>query len=157
MEIDAQVRFAVARIPGMEVVQTKRLFEEAFARNSSVVIGGSRIRYALGKGVYRMDSDLDVGFGSLTRSQAGRIITLLNALGPLVLEKTRIVPGNQTVHIPMIVSPEEFFQRSGIRGPADPMAGQPFEASGSYSFHPDGSITVTPPGGPAMVLPVGTF
>jgi hypothetical protein len=98
-------------------------------------------------GTFRPDSDLDVGFGSLTVSQVARIVVRISSIGPLQLETTRIVPGNQTPNIPLIQSPEEFFQRSGIRAPGDPQAGLPFNASGSYTFHPDGSITVFPPGG----------
>ena len=153
MSIDAQVSFAVKTIPGMVDAQTRALFEEAFRRNSTVVIGGSRVRASFGQGGYRPDSDLDVGFGSLTVAQAARIIARITALGPLQLETTRIVPGNQTPSIPLIQSPEEFFQRSGIRSAADPQAGQPFGPSGSYTFHPDGSITVYPPTGVRVVIP----
>jgi hypothetical protein len=153
MSIDAQIDFAVQTIPGMEEAQTRGLLKEAFRRNSTVVIGGSRVRAAFGSGAYRTDSDLDVGFGSLTVSQAARIIVRITSIGPLQLETTRIVPGNQTPSIPSIQSPEEFFQRSGIRTAADPQAGQPFGPSGSYTFHPDGSITVYPPAGVPVVIP----
>ncbi len=157
MNIDAQVRFATTTIPGMVEAQTRILLEESFRRNSTVVIGGSRVRFAFGKGVFRPDSDLDVGFGSLTVAQARRVIRLVSQYGPLELEKTRIVPGNQTSQIPVIQSPEEFFQRFGIRAGNDPQAGQPFEPSGSFTFHPDGSISVIPPGGPPTVMTAGSF
>ena len=147
MSIDAQVRCACQWIPGLEESQARMLLEEAYRRNSTVVIGGSRVRAAFGQGAFQPDSDLDVGFGSLSTAQAGRVIQKVTILGPLVLEKTRIVPGNQTPAIPKIQSPEEFFQRTGIRPAGDPMAGQPFVASGSYTFHPDGTITIWPPGG----------
>ena len=68
MEIDAQVRFATTNIPGAEGAQIGLLLEEAFRRDSTVVIGGSRARFAFGQGAYRPDSDLDVGFGSLSAS-----------------------------------------------------------------------------------------
>src|SRR5438105_5915637 len=105
MDIDAQVRFAVQTVPGMEERQTRLLLEEAFRRQSTVVIGGSRVRASFGQGTFRQDSDLDVGFGSLTVGQAARVIQRLTSLGPLPLEPTRIVPGNQTPHIPVIQSP----------------------------------------------------
>ncbi len=152
MSIDVQVSFAVQTIPGMEEVQTRALLEEAFRRNSTVVIGGSRVRAAFGMGTFRPDSDLDVGFGSLTVSQAGRIIVQISSIGPLQLERTRIVPGNQTPSIPLIQSPEEFFQRSGIRPAADPHAGQPYGPSGSYTFYPDGSISAYYPAGSQVVV-----
>jgi hypothetical protein len=157
MSIDAQVRFAVQTIPGMTEPQMRALLEAAYRRKSTVVIGGSRVRLAFGMGTCRPDSDLDVGFGSLTVPQAGRIIARISTLGPLKLESTRIVPGNQTLNIPVIQNPEEFFQRSGIRAGKDPRAGQPFGPSGSYTFHPDGSITVYPPGGVPAVLPPGAY
>ncbi len=157
MSIDAQVRFAVRTIPGMDEAQTRALFEECFRRGSTTVIGGSRARATFGAGTCRPDSDLDAGFGGLTVSQAARVIARISRLGPLQLETTRIVPGNQTPNIPAILSPEEFFQRSGVRAPGDPQAGQPFGPSGSYTFHPDGSITVYPPGGTPAVLHAGTY
>jgi hypothetical protein len=129
----------------------------AFVRSSTVVIGGSRVRTSLGQGAFRADSDLDVGFGNLTVSQAGRVIRAANHLGPLTLEATKIVPGNQTSSIPRIQTPKEFFQRSGIRGPSDPLAGQPFHASGSYTFYPNGDIMMYPPGGTAAVLLAGSY
>jgi hypothetical protein len=157
MSIDAQVRFATTTIPGMEENQTKLLLEEAFRRNSTVVIGGSRARVTFGLGVFRPDSDLDVGFGNLTSNQAGRIIRLVSKVGPLELEKTRFVPGNQTANIPLVQSPEEFFQRSGTRSGNDPNAGQPFGPSGSYTFCRDGSIVIIPPGGNPTTLLSGSF
>ena len=157
MSIDAQARFATDTIPGTTAGQIRLLFEEAYRRQSTVVIGGSRVRASFGKGTHRADSDLDVGFGSLSTSQAGRIIRLVSAVGPLQLETTKIVPGNQTPAIPLIQSPEEFFQRSGTRSASDPQAGRTFDPSGSYTFHPDGSITVYPPGGSPSLLPAGSY
>jgi hypothetical protein len=157
MSIDAQIRFATATIPGVEERQIRFLLEEAFWRNSTVVIGGSRVRFSFGIGSCRPDSDLDVGFGSLSPAQTGKLIKRVSRMGPLQLETTKIIPGNQTPNFPLIQSPEEFFQRSGIRGGLDPHAGQSFGPSGSYTFHPDGSITVNPPGGvPTTMLP-GSF
>lgn len=155
--LDAQVAFAVRTIPGLEEAQARLLLEMAFSRNSTVVIGGSRARVTFGQGTMRPDSDLDVGFGSLTVSQAGRVIHAVTRLGPLILESTKIVPGNRPPSIGLIHSPEEFFQRSGIRAPADPQAGQPFQPSGSYTFHPDGTITIHPPGGFVIVLFPGSY
>src|SRR5258707_11459226 len=122
MDIEAQARLATRVILGLEELQFKFILEEAFCRNSTVVVGGSRVRASFGSGAFRSDSDLDVGFGSLSVSQAGRVVRRASSLGPLQLESTRIVPGNQTQDIPLILSPEEFFQRSGIRSAADPHA-----------------------------------
>jgi hypothetical protein len=136
MDIDAQVRFGVSTIPGVEDGQFRLLLEEAFRRGSTVVVGGSRVRESFGRGTCRRDSDLDVGFGSLTGAQAARVERKVSAVGPLTLEKTRIVPGNQPPGIPRIQTPEEFFQRSGFRSPNDPQAGQPFEPSGRTRLRP---------------------
>jgi hypothetical protein len=157
MDIDGQVRYATAIIPGLEEAQFRVLLQEAFRRQSSVVIGGSRARVTFSQGICRADSDLDVGFGSLTVAQANRVISLVSRMGPLVLERTRIVPGNRTTQIPLIQSPEEFFQRTGIRSGNDPLAGQTFGPSGSYTFHPDGSITVYPPGGSPTLMAPGSY
>src|SRR5438105_84703 len=104
MFIDAQVAFALRTIPGTEDAQMRALLDEAFRRQSTVVIGGSRVRASFGAGTFRPDSDLDVGFGRLTVSQAARVIARISQMGPLVLETTRIVPGNQTPAIPLIQS-----------------------------------------------------
>lgn len=64
----------------------------------------------------------------------------------LNLEKTRIVPGNETASIKKIETPEEFFQRSGTRSDADPKAGEPYTPSGSVTANPDGSLVIIPPG-----------
>jgi hypothetical protein len=157
MCVDAQVQFAVQTIPGVEEAQARFLLQEASRRNSTVVIGGSRVRASFGLGSFRPDSDLDVGFGSLSPRQAAGIIQRVSSMGPLQLEKTRIVPGNRTPALPLIQSPEEFFQRSGTRSGKDPHAGQPYSPSGSYTFHPDGSLTVYPPGGVSSVMPPGSF
>jgi hypothetical protein len=157
MYIDAQIEFATRTIPGLEESQARLLLHEAFRRHSTVVMGGSRVRAAFGQGSFRADSDLDVGFGSLSVGQAGRIIHRVSAMGPLQLEKTRIVPGNQTPGIPLIQSPEEFFQRSGTRSGSDPLAGHSYTPSGSYTFHPDGSITEFAPGGVPKVMPPGGY
>ena len=57
-----------------------------------------------------------------------------------------------TPSIPEIQSPEEFFQRSGIRGERDSKAGQEYKPSGSISVYPDGRIVIIPPGGLIKIL-----
>jgi RHS repeat-associated protein len=132
---DEQVDHAVKNIMGLTEDQARLIMSKAFERDSSVVFGGSRVRGDAGP-----DSDLDVGFGSLSKAQAAKIIKQATAAGPLPLEKTQIVPGNQTDHIPTIQSPEEFFGRSGQR--SDPgRQGEPFTPSGSITYGPDGSIS----------------
>jgi RHS repeat-associated protein len=73
--IEEQLDFLEQNIHGFSREQGRALLEYAFnpERNLSVVFGGSRIR-----GNYSPTSDLDVGVGSLTTSQAGRIIKKAN-------------------------------------------------------------------------------
>jgi hypothetical protein len=140
-------------VPGLSEKQAILILEKGFARaNSSVVFGGSRIRGDFTPGGYIDGSDIDVGFGSLTANQAGKVIDALNkqfAKSPdlLRLENTRITPRNKTPTITdPIKSPEEFFQRSGVRISPDTKAGQPYVPSGSITARPDGTITLIPPG-----------
>jgi RHS repeat-associated protein len=131
---DEQVQHAVKNIMGLTEDQARLIMTKAFDRDSSVVFGGSRVRGNAGP-----NSDLDVGFGSLSKAQAGKIIKQASDAGPLALEKTQIVPGNGTSNLPTIQSPEEFFSRSGQR--SDPgRQGEPFSPSGSLTYNPDGSI-----------------
>ncbi|ODM27839.1 MBL fold metallo-hydrolase [Acetivibrio mesophilus] len=62
----------------------------------------------------------------------------------LLEDKIKIVTGNETKNIRKIISPEEFFQRSGVRGINDAKAGQPFYPSGSITVTPDGQIIILP-------------
>ena len=87
--IDEQLDFLEANIPGIDRAQTKVILEGAHSRGSSAVFGGSRVR-----GNFRPDSDLDIGFGSLTKAQAGKVIKKGNNMPGLNIEKTLIVPGN---------------------------------------------------------------
>lgn len=139
--LDEQVDYIVQEIPGLNKEQARLLIQQAHSRNSSVVFGGSRIR-----GDFKPGSDLDVGFGNLTSTQAGKIIKKADKIeGGLPIEKTKIVPGNETKSIPKIESPEEFFMRKGVRGKNDLRAGEEYIPSGSITIKPDGTIIKTIP------------
>jgi hypothetical protein len=138
--IEEQARILAERIPGLTEAQARIILEEAFKRDSSAVFGGSRVR-----GNHRLNSDLDVGFGNLSKAQAGKIIKRASEAGPLELEKTQIVPDNQTPRLPKITTPEEFFQRSGVRESPDPRAGENYNPSGSITATPNGEIIIIPP------------
>jgi len=140
-----QLQHATQNVGGLGEAQARMIMSEAFKRDSSVVFGGSRVR-----GNYTPESDLDVGFGSLSTSQAGKIIAKVNAAAAddpsfLPMETTKIVPGNQTPWIARIESPEEFFARSGNRRPED-QGGAPYSPSGSHTYNPDGSMSSRCPG-----------
>lgn len=140
--VEAAVQHATENVPGLTEAQARVIFTEAFKRDSSVVFGGSRVR-----GNHRPGSDIDVGFGGLSTAQAGKVIDRAAGVpGGLPVERTRIVPGNETPNIPRIESPEEFFMRSGTR--SDPgREGEPFQPSGYIRYGPDGSITRSTPDG----------
>ena len=150
--IEEQLDYLTENIPGLSKEQAKVLLEGAYDKDSSVVFGGSRVR-----GNYTEQSDLDVGFGSLTKNQASK---LLNKAGKvedgLNLEQTKIIPGNETPTISIIKSPEEFFQRSGDRFFID--NGEKIfttNSKGESTYGPSGSITVTPDGQIKIIPPGG--
>ncbi len=142
--IDEQAQFLSQNVPGLTPQQAKSILEEGFSRDSSVVLGGSRVR-----GDFKPASDIDVGFGNLSERQAQRVISKLNKQDGslnLQLEELTIVPGKRTGTIDTIVSPEEFFQRSGFRAGGDKRAGEQFFPSGSITLVPSGQILILPPG-----------
>ncbi|VTR97038.1 Rhs family protein OS=Vibrio vulnificus (strain CMCP6) GN=VV2_0425 PE=4 SV=1 [Tuwongella immobilis] len=140
--VDEQAKFLAENVPGLTQEQAKLLLTEAQSRNSSVVIGGSRVR-----GNHGPTSDLDVGYGSLSSQQAKKVNEKVSKLGPLKLEETRIVPGYESEAIPKITTPEEFFQRSGVRSMQDiNKPGQPYGPSGSITVTPQGEVIIIPPG-----------
>ncbi len=146
-----QAQLASSMVPGLSETQARVLLDGAFNPNKpvEVVLGGSRVRSYFGEGTFRLDSDLDIGFNAkMKNNQVDRILDAFDAQGPLQSERgIRIFSGNNPPSGP-IISPQEFFQRSGFRGPFPPeRAGQSFGPSGFISFHPDGTITIVPPGG----------
>ena len=145
LDIDKQADFLSQAVNGLPKEQAKIILETAKSSNTSVVFGGSRVR-----GDFHNDSDVDVGFGHINATKAGKVIKKINDKsknidGVLDLESTRIVPSNETLSITKIESPEEFFQRSGIRADKDEKAGQSYVPSGSITINTDGTIIIIPP------------
>jgi hypothetical protein len=147
--IDEQVAHAVKAIPGLSETQARALLEASFHPNKpvEVVIGGSRVRSFFGEGKYRPDSDLDIGFNAkMKNKQIDTILDAFDRSGSLASERgIRIFSGNKPPS-GLIESPQEFFQRSGIREFPPARYGEPFSPSGYISYHPDGTITIVPPG-----------
>jgi len=143
--IAQQAEFLSKYIPGVTTEHATAILQAASKRNSSAVFGGSRVR-----GDFKPNSDLDVGFGNLSEKQASRIIKQINKSGfNISLEELTIVPGKTTKTIQKIQTPEEFFQRSGIRDGGDLRKGEKYLPSGSVTVTPDGRVIINPPGIPA--------
>lgn len=137
-----QAKFLANHVPGLTEAHATTILEAAFERDSSAVFGGSRVR-----GDFTSASDLDVGWGNLSERQAQRAIKKINKMDfDVKLEQLTIVPGKETATIRKIESPEEFFQRSGVRAGGDLKAGQPYRPSGSITATSDGKIRISPPG-----------
>ena len=100
------------------------------------------------RGDFTPDSDLDIGFGNLNLNQATKLIGKIRKDarkgGGLKPEETKMVPGNKTDKIDEIQSPEEFFQRSGVRTEGR-RKGERFGPSGSLTLNPDGSVRLIIP------------
>lgn len=147
--IDEQAAHAAQMIPGLTKTQARALLEAAFnpTKPVPVVIGGSRVRSYFGKGKFRKDSDLDIGFDAkMKNKQIDNILESFDKSGNLKSERgIRIFSGNKPPS-GEIKSAQEFFQRSGTREFPPERYGEPFEPSGYISFHPDGKIVVAPPG-----------
>lgn len=141
--IDEQIEFLTDNVPGLTKEQSKKLLEFAFQRDSSVTIGGSRIR-----GNYTDLSDLDVGFSKLSNGQYKRLIDSINKMDGVKFEnKIKLIVGNETSNIPKIESMEEFFQRSGTRLKPDSSGSHELTPSGSITLTKDGLVKIIPPGG----------
>ena len=128
--IDEQAEFLSKAVSGLPKEQAKVILEVAKNSNTSVVFGGSRIR-----GDFQNNSDVDIGFGHINANKSKKIKDKIRDKsadidGALSLERTHIVPNNETPSISKIESPEEFFQRSGIRADKDEKSGQPYVPSG---------------------------
>jgi hypothetical protein len=142
---DQQIEYVMANVQGLSREQTEFLLKAVHKRDGSVVFGGSRVR-----GAARVDpegkviSDLDVGFEGLTRGQINGIMNDFNkkfggSTKTKIIEHNWIYPGSTPRGIPEIVSPEEFFLRSGARADG-PKSGQPFGPSGYIKVKPDGGV-----------------
>ncbi len=135
-------------VPGMSNKQATALLDAAFdpRKPVEVVLGGSRVKSFFGKGEFRSSSDLDIGFNAkMKNSQIDRVLNSFDEAGELVSERgIKIFSGNKPPS-GVIESPQEFFQRSGIRDFPPERAGEPFGPSGYISISPDGTMTLVPP------------
>ena len=113
--LDERVQFLSENVSGLTSEQAKVILERGQQKNTSIVIGGSRVRSNCTD-----SSDIDIGYGNLSVNQTGKTNKKIardsqNIEGSLDLENTIIFPGNCTSKIPVVQTPEEFFQREGIR------------------------------------------
>jgi hypothetical protein len=144
----------VARVPGVSRKQMFLIFTYAFARGSTVVLGGSRVRsYFSGAPCYTADSDIDLGYSGLDKGQIGGVLAKFqkpdgtNPDGYLKLESFLIAPNRP---LPggggTMASPEEFFHTRALRPSTDPKhtTERITSPSGSITCHPDGRIVESP-------------
>ena len=122
----------------------KSVFEHPQAtENTRVVFGGSRVR-----GNAKAASDLDVGVYGFENNPLNKLIKKVNdrverGEFKIPLEKTKIMNGNETPSIPKIISPEEFFLRTGqVSHTTDEL--KQFVPSGFISIGKDGTIVQVP-------------
>jgi len=153
-------KWTEANIPGAKADQMFEIFYFAFSRKSNVTLGGSRVRafhaehgtpYREGEVPYKSTSDLDVGYSDLNLGQVAGCRKMATKVGGdwLPIEEATIIPGH-VIGGKKIVSPEEFFQRSGERAVEDLKRKNEgivrYYPSGSVTFDQNGDATAHPPG-----------
>ena len=143
-----QVEFLVTNVKGLTREQAEFLVTEMQRYKGSLIFGGSRVSGSPKTGpTGEVTSDLDVGFGGMSRNQFRKLMNDFNkkftgsSRGPKrIIEHEWIFPGSTPKSVPEIISPEEFFMRSGVRGPGDEAkAGQTFGPSGYLKLGSDGT------------------
>lgn len=163
-------QYAASRIPGANPDQLLFVFIEAFDRDSSVVLGGSRVKsYFKQAKLYREEneikhlgeelkkaSDLDIGYGNLGTGTVGHINDAANKLGPPPIEPTIIIEGKKSPTFGKLPAPEEFFHMEGPRPAKDPKSQIEPKAtpSGCITFAPDGTIQENGPDVPVDKLQI---
>ena len=131
--------------------QALLILQLCFSKGLCPVIGGSRV-----EGRHTISSDLDLAYSPVTEAERktlkynSRINHILQKLrdhaesGWVALEHFKIYPGQATKHVELLEAAHEFFDRSGTRH-SPGHEGQPYKATGSVLFRPDGSVIFYPP------------
>jgi len=160
-------RYLTANVTALTGEQATFLLEAVGRRKGSLVFGGSRVKGGARTGLAgEVVSDLDVGFTGLSKRDITEIMKAYNARfgtpsQARPIEHNWIFPGSKRTVIPEIVSPEEFFMRSGQRGPDGPRANKQFGPSGYILVDPaNGTVEAGLAEGatastPAAATPVG--
>ena len=144
---DKQVQLLTGNIKGLTAPQAGFFITMAREKRTSVVFGGSRLR-----GNATDSSDLDVGFDSKDQKVVYDIADKYNkrffgssrAKGSGAINDKFIFTGKGTDNIPAILSPEEFFMRSGNRYIMD-KGGAPYKPSGFISIDGTGNVHLGKP------------
>jgi predicted nucleotidyltransferase len=145
---EEQIAYLMNHVEGLEHEQAAFILDRVFNHaqalpNARVVFGGSRVR-----GNAHVGSDLDIGVYGFPNNPLNKLIKAVNERASngsfkLFLETTKIYDGNQTATIPLIVSPEEFFLRTGTRAKTEGEL-KAFTPSGFISISADGTIVHVP-------------
>jgi hypothetical protein len=136
-----QADYLLANVQGLTREQAEWMLAELRKRGGALVFGGSRVT-----GTATAASDIDVGFEGMSSAKVNRFMNDFNkqftgSSKNKIIEHNWIYPGSKPRTIPEIVSPEEFFLRSGVRGQTDgAKAGQPFGPSGYVKVTADGLV-----------------
>ena len=144
-----QVDYVVEHIQGLDRAEAESILSTVFTHPNAdahvrVVFGGSRVR-----GNAHVGSDLDVGAFGFGKNRLESLIKKVNKKVEqgefkIPLETTKIFENNQTENIPIILSPEEFFLRTGRRAHTEEELKE-FTPSGFISVGKDGTIIHVPP------------
>jgi hypothetical protein len=146
---EQQVEVLVSNVEGLTVNQANKLLDllQKYKPNR-IAIGGSRVR-----GNSNANSDLEVGFDGLEQNKVYSFANEYNKSmhgssqykGPGAIKDQFIFTGNKPNTLPKILSPEDFFMRSGIRNAGDLNGGNPFGPSGYISIDQSGTIILGKP------------
>jgi hypothetical protein len=145
---EEQIAYLLNQVQGLDREEAKFILDGVFEHPQStaetrVVFGGSRVR-----GNPKSTSDLDVGVYGFANNPLNKLIKKVNERFErgefnLPMETTKVLDGNATSSIPLIVSPEEFFLRTGMRSASEGEL-KMFSPSGFVSVGKDGTIVYVP-------------
>ena len=141
---EEQIPFLTKQIKLLSEEQAEFLVNKSRAKGATLVFGGSCINtFGQQKETTNTLTDLNLGFINISPRLIARIIDEFNTLfakepvnHPIIKHKW-IYPGSQPNSLAKILSPEEFFLRSGKT-----INGEIFKATGFIKVNPGGTIEI---------------
>ena len=144
-----QIDYLTTNVQGLTSEQADFLIQKIVEeRGGSLIFGGSRVRgNAQTNAAGNVTSDIDLGFSGISRNQFTRVRNAFNerfgsdAFPNGMIEHNFIFPGSESQSMPDIVTPEEFFLRSGVRSETDPNhPSEVYSPSAYIKIQPDGMV-----------------